>query len=269
MNWISPNESSLVSIFSVLSETSPIQFKCLVVLHILTDVLRWTDDSFRHAESHASSSFGQWQRCDTKSCHNLTLSSDHWWSIFFQVIPNVFNVELIPQGFFKKYIIDSKKRIHPRMTSLHSTTSSRLYRSVSFLRLKSWSLSLDWNDNPPNMNVKFTVNSTFLIRPKRNDRCLVDTIWWTSPVDFKSIGSICRISSPRIRSSVGCRRGARVSSVVRHVRRCSIRWCVGEVNCCSSVALRKENLNRIDNHRWMALSPLSPFRVFHSDLCPF
>ena len=48
----------------------------------------------------------------------------------FQVIPNVFNVEPIPQELFKKYIIYAKKRIHPRMTSVDQEKIAQLYAKL-------------------------------------------------------------------------------------------------------------------------------------------
>lgn len=46
------------------------------------------------------------------------------------VIPNVFNVEPIPQETFKKYLIYAKKRIHPRMTSVDQEKIAQLYAKL-------------------------------------------------------------------------------------------------------------------------------------------
>ncbi|CAF2527779.1 unnamed protein product [Rotaria sp. Silwood2] len=46
------------------------------------------------------------------------------------VVPNIFNVEPIPQEVFKKYIIYAKRRIHPRMTSVDQEKVAQLYAKL-------------------------------------------------------------------------------------------------------------------------------------------
>ncbi|CAF1218628.1 unnamed protein product [Rotaria sp. Silwood1] len=46
------------------------------------------------------------------------------------VVPNIFNVEPIPQETFKKYIIYAKRRIHPRMTSVDQEKVAQLYAKL-------------------------------------------------------------------------------------------------------------------------------------------
>ncbi|CAF0794975.1 unnamed protein product [Didymodactylos carnosus] len=46
------------------------------------------------------------------------------------VLPNVFNVEPIPQDMLKKYLIYAKRRIHPRMTSVDQEKVSQLYAKL-------------------------------------------------------------------------------------------------------------------------------------------
>ncbi|CAF1302374.1 unnamed protein product [Adineta steineri] len=46
------------------------------------------------------------------------------------VVPNIFNVDPIPQEIFKKYIIYAKRRIHPRMTSVDQDKVAQLYAKL-------------------------------------------------------------------------------------------------------------------------------------------
>ncbi|CAF1593800.1 unnamed protein product [Adineta ricciae] len=46
------------------------------------------------------------------------------------VVPNIFNVDPIPQEIFKKYLIYAKRRIHPRMTSVDQEKIAQLYAKL-------------------------------------------------------------------------------------------------------------------------------------------
>jgi DNA replication licensing factor MCM2 len=61
---------------------------------------------------------------------NIPLNSSFLLNIVVQVIPNIFNVEPIPQEIFKKYLIYAKRRIHPRMTSVDQEKIAQLYAKL-------------------------------------------------------------------------------------------------------------------------------------------